>query len=123
MAKHGDGVRDIAFSVDDCKGLHDKAVKRGGKSVLAPTELKDSDGVVLKATIQTYGDTVHSFVQRDQYKGPYLPGYVLLSQVPGALVDDPVLKMLPMVQVEFIDHCVGNQPDLEMNPVCQWHVL
>jgi len=62
LEKHGDGVRDIALSVEDCKETYQWAVSRGAKSVMAPIELKDENGSVIMATIQTYGDTWHSFI-------------------------------------------------------------
>ena len=72
--------------------------------------------------MQTYGDTVHSFIQRDAYKGPFLPGYILVKDLAGSFAGaDPLLANLPPINVELVDHCVGNQPDLEMNPVCQWY--
>jgi len=62
LEKHGDGVKDVAFLVEDARALYEKAVSRGAKSVMEPVELKDEDGSVIMATIQTYGDTHHSFV-------------------------------------------------------------
>lgn len=64
VAKHGDGVKDVAFEVDDCRGIYQKAVERGAKSIKAPYELTDAEGTVILATVQTYGDTTHTFVQR-----------------------------------------------------------
>lgn len=68
-------MKDIAFTVEDCKTSYERAVSKGAKSVLAPTELKDENGSVIIATIQTYDDTVHSLIQRVDYDGPFLPGF------------------------------------------------
>lgn len=96
---HGDGVKDIAILVDDVKAAYDMAIAGGAKSVMAPTEQKDEHGRVLKATIATYGETVHSFIQRDGYKGVFMPGYVEeRKSIPGS--NKP--------ELQFIDHCVGN---------------
>jgi 4-hydroxyphenylpyruvate dioxygenase len=62
LEKHGDGVKDVAFLVEDAKAIYEKAVSRGAKSIKEPTVLKDENGSVIIATIQTYGDTHHSFV-------------------------------------------------------------
>jgi 4-hydroxyphenylpyruvate dioxygenase len=98
VAEHGDGIKDVAILVRDAKAAFDSAVANGAKAVMAPTELRDAGGRVIKATIAAYGDTVHSFVQRDRYQGIFMPGFTaapktLPSQKPGLL---------------FIDHCVGN---------------
>ena len=65
MAKHGDGVKDVAFTVDDAAGIYGKATERGATSVMEPTKFEDEDGFVIMATVRTYGDTTHTFVQRD----------------------------------------------------------
>lgn len=75
LAKHGDGVRDIAMSVEDAKTTYERAVSRGAKSIVPPTELKDEFGSCIVATIQTYGDTWHSLIQNVDYTGPFLPGF------------------------------------------------
>ena len=62
LEQHGDGVKDVAFTVDDAAGIYNKAISRGAKSIRAPEELKDENGSVVIATVQTYGDTVHTFV-------------------------------------------------------------
>jgi 4-hydroxyphenylpyruvate dioxygenase len=99
VAQHGDGVKDIAIVVLDAQKAFDMAIAGGAKAVLPPTEYKDEHGRIIKATIQSYGDTVHSFIQRDGYTGVFMPGFV------------PQHKSLSNVQkpgLEFIDHCVGN---------------
>jgi 4-hydroxyphenylpyruvate dioxygenase len=62
LEAHGDGVKDVAFHVDDATGIYNKAVERGAKSVKAPETLKDEHGSVIVSSVQTYGDTIHTFV-------------------------------------------------------------
>jgi 4-hydroxyphenylpyruvate dioxygenase len=76
---HGDSVKDVAFLVDDVEKVFDQVVANGAKPVAEPTRFKDDHGYVLKATVAAYGDTVHSFVQRDAYNGPFLQGYHALA--------------------------------------------
>ncbi|KAL7749349.1 hypothetical protein RI367_005220 [Sorochytrium milnesiophthora] len=115
MAMHGDGVKDVAFEVDDARAVWQAAVARGGKSIREPWEERDADGVVVMATIATYGDTEHTFVERKNYKGLFLPNFVKYGQ------PDPLLKLLPATQLNFIDHIVGNQPDNQMTPVVEYY--
>jgi 4-hydroxyphenylpyruvate dioxygenase len=75
VAAHGDGVRDVAFRVDDVEAAFETAVLRGATPILEPVVLEDDHGRVVKATIGAFGDTVHSFVQRDDYAGCFLPGF------------------------------------------------
>jgi len=115
LTTHGDGVRDVAFTVNDARACYDEAMKRGAKSVLEPTEQKDEHGSVVIARIRTYGDTVHSFVERQNYKGTFLPGYQPRH------VDDPLYKLSAPVGLKFVDHCVGNQPNDQMLPVVEFY--
>ena len=73
---HGDGVKDVAFAVDDVRGIFADAVARGAEVIREPTEETDEHGTIVIATVKTYGDTVHSFVQRNGYKvgGPRVGG-------------------------------------------------
>jgi 4-hydroxyphenylpyruvate dioxygenase-like putative hemolysin len=73
IAAHGDGVKDVAFAVDDVRGIYAEAISRGADRIREPTELTDEHGTVVIATIKTYGDTVHSFVQRNGYKVRWFP--------------------------------------------------
>ncbi|RKO96728.1 hypothetical protein CXG81DRAFT_13801 [Caulochytrium protostelioides] len=114
LAMHGDAVRDVAFTVDDCRGLYAKAVARGAESVREPWEETDEHGTVVMATVKTYGDCVHTFVQRSGYTGAFLPGY---TPVPA----DPISQMLPPTHLERVDHVVGNQADDEMVPICDYY--
>jgi len=111
----GDAVKDVAFTVENCRTIYEKAIKRGAVSILPPTEEKDQHGTIVRATVQTYGDSVHSFIERSQYKGPFLPGYVAVTS------KDPLVSQWPSPGLLFIDHVVGNQPDLKMNEACDWY--
>src|SRR6476620_11023439 len=72
---HGDGVRDLALWVDDARDAYEKAVERGARSAYEPKVLKDDDGEVVVAGIRIYGDTIHSLVERRNYRGTFLPGF------------------------------------------------
>ncbi|KAG0328569.1 hypothetical protein BGZ99_005048 [Dissophora globulifera] len=115
LALHGDGVKDVAFAVDDVHAIYTRAVEKGAKSIRAPFEEKDENGSVWMATIATYGDTEHTFIQRSGFKGLFLPNYV----PPRA--QDPLQDILPVVGLNYIDHCVGNQPDGEMLTACEMY--
>ena len=115
LEKHGDGIKDVAFLVDDSAGIHNKAVERGAKSVRAPEVLKDENGSVVVSSVQTYGDTIHTFVQRVDYTGPFLPGFRVHH------LKEKYNQIMKPVELDFIDHCVGNQPDMEMEPVASWY--
>jgi 4-hydroxyphenylpyruvate dioxygenase len=107
IAKHGDGVRDMAFWVDDARDAHKKAVERGAVSVQEPTVMKDEHGEVIVAGIRTYGDTIHSIVERKNYKGLFLPGFVA--------ADSPFQP--ESVGLKYVDHCVGN---VELGKMNHW---
>ena len=103
LAVHGDGVKDVAFGVADARKIFASAVARGAAVVQEPTELTDAHGTVVIATVKTYGDTLHTFVERGAYAGPFLPGY-------KAVVDtDPLARVTAPVGLDFIDH-VGGTP-------------
>src|SRR5271167_2568318 len=72
---HGDGVQDIALEVDNVRNTFEEVVRRGAVEVTPPTLLKDEHGNYEYATIKAYGDTTHSFVNRDHYRGVFAPGY------------------------------------------------
>jgi len=111
----GDAAKDVAFACKDCRAIYSKAIERGAVSIQAPVDEKDEYGSVTRATIRTYGDTVHSFIQRNDYKGPFLPGYKMLES------KDPLSSLLPSPGLAFIDHVVGNQPDNGMESIAQWY--
>src|SRR5213076_1437450 len=75
LAKHGDGVKDIALAVPDATEAYRQAVQRGARGVVEPHRVEDEFGSVELSSIATYGDTVHTFVDRADYAGSYLPGY------------------------------------------------
>jgi 4-hydroxyphenylpyruvate dioxygenase len=106
VARHGDGVRDIAFWVDDARAAHATAVERGAESVLEPTVMRDNNGEVVVAAIAIYGDTIHSIVERRNYHGHFLPGFVA--------IDGPVP---PPIGLKYVDHCVGN---VELGKMNEW---
>jgi 4-hydroxyphenylpyruvate dioxygenase len=103
---HGDGVHDIALWVDDADAAFRETTKRGGKGVMEPTSLKDEFGEVRRSAIQTYGDTIHSFIERKNYKGIFMPGFVAVGG------PDPIARP---VGLKHIDHMVGNVGWGEMN--------
>jgi 4-hydroxyphenylpyruvate dioxygenase len=115
IGEHGDGVKDVAFTVDNARGMYEAAVKRGARSIRAPWEETDDKGTVVMAIVGTYGDTTHTFVERKNYTGAFLPNFGVFKHV------DPLEKLLPASGLNFIDHCVGNQPDLEMDPACNYY--
>ena len=75
LMTHGDGVRDVAFHVDDVDACFAVMIERGAKAVLEPQDIKDEKGIVRKAAVHAYGDTIHSLISINQYNGPFLPGY------------------------------------------------
>jgi len=103
---HGDGVHDIALWVDDAGAAYRETTKRGGRGVMEPTLLKDQWGELKKSAIATYGDTIHSFVERKNYKGVFMPGY--------KPVEEPDRVCRP-VGLHYIDHMVGNVGWGQMN--------
>ncbi|KAJ9265385.1 hypothetical protein DTO212C5_6766 [Paecilomyces variotii] len=116
LEKHGDAVKDVAFEVDSVDAVFNAAVKNGAKVVSHPKVLEDENGQVKVATIQTYGETTHTLVERNSYKGGFLPGYRIEN---GA--KDPIARLLPEVGLRVIDHCVGNQDWDEMDKVCEYY--
>jgi 4-hydroxyphenylpyruvate dioxygenase len=107
-ARHGDGVKDIALTVPDATEAYRQAVQRGASAVREPTRVEDDQGAVALAAIATYGDTIHTFVERSRYEGPFLPGFVSVS-ANGQPRGDAGLKN--------IDHIVGN---VELGRMDQW---
>jgi len=96
---HGDGAKDIALTVPSATDAYRQAVQRGGVSVAEPHWVEDEHGRVELAAIGAYGETIHTFVNRSEYSGPYLPGYVALTEN-GAKHDG--------IGLAAIDHVVGN---------------
>src|SRR5918992_1157603 len=107
VARHGDGVRDLALWVDDAREAFAKAVERGATAVDEPRVLRDEQGEVVVAAIRTYGETIHSLVERGGYNGPFMPGF------------KPVAPRFapPPVGLMYVDHCVGN---VELGKMNEW---
>jgi 4-hydroxyphenylpyruvate dioxygenase len=108
---HGDGVKILALWVDDAYASYEKTVARGARSYQEPRTLTDEHGEVRTAGIYTYGETVHLFVERQNYRGAFMPGYVAKQSSfnPGS------------VGLQYIDHCVGNVGWNRMNEAVQWY--
>ena len=104
---HGDGVKVVALRVDDAAAAFAAATSRGAEPVQAPTWTEGKKGALETATIKTYGDTVHTFVNRSQYHGAFAPGFVRR--------DDPTGE--PGVGLQRIDHIVGN---VELGAMNRW---
>ena len=104
---HGDGVKVIALWVDDARHSYNETVKRGAEPVMEPTVFSDQTGEVVKSAIKTYGDTIHLFVERKNYQGLFLPGFVSWSSE-----YDP-----SDLGFQYIDHMVGN---VELGAMNHW---
>jgi 4-hydroxyphenylpyruvate dioxygenase len=104
-ALHGDGVRNIALWVDDAEAAYRETTRRGGRGILEPSTLGDEGGEVKISAIAAYGETVHSFVERRNYQGVFLPGYVPVAE-------DTVARP---VGLRYVDHMVANVSLGEMN--------
>jgi 4-hydroxyphenylpyruvate dioxygenase len=105
IKKHGDGVYDIAFEVDDADHAFELAVARGARPAIEPHTLIDESGQIRRASIHTYGDTIHSFISRRGYTGPFLPGF---QKAEAAGRSTGILR---------IDHIVGN---VELGRMNEW---
>jgi 4-hydroxyphenylpyruvate dioxygenase len=108
VATHGDGVIDLAIGVPAAEGAYSHAIAHGATGLAEPEVFEDSYGKVVLAAIATYGDTRHTLVERDNYSGPYLPGYVPAGPLAPPL-DRPFFTQ--------IDHCVGN---VELGKMDEW---
>ena len=103
--EHGDGVKVVALWVDDATSAFNETVKRGARAYLNPVREEDADGYVIRSGIYTYGETVHIFIERKNYHGAFLPGYVLQES-----------DFRPETTgLEYIDHVVGNVNWHQMN--------
>lgn len=107
VMRHSDGVKVLALWVDDAEKAFYETMSRGAKAHQEPKTLRDEFGEVKISGIHTYGDTVHTFVERKNYNGTFLPGYVPAKSK---------FKVQP-VGFEFIDHCVGN---VELGMMNEW---
>jgi 4-hydroxyphenylpyruvate dioxygenase len=108
---HGDGVKVIAFQVDDVERAWAETTARGAQGIAPPREQSDDFGVLRTATIATYGDTVHTFVDRGDYAGPFMPGFQ---------AREPLGQVAP-VGLAHVDHIVGNVPLGKMNAWVSWY--
>jgi len=104
--KHGDGIKVLALKVDDATAAWKTTTDRGAKEWLAPVKLNDESGEVVLSGIKTYGETVHVFVERKNYKGVFMPGYREWKTAYNP----------PMAGLQYVDHCVGNVGWNQMNP-------
>lgn len=111
LVMHGDGVKVIALWVDDARGAYEETTKRGAKSYMEPTVENDEHGEVVRSGIYTYGETVHLFVERKNYKGDFLPGFRAWKSDYNP----------PSTGFKFIDHMVGNVGWGEMNTWVKWY--
>ncbi|SMO64355.1 4-hydroxyphenylpyruvate dioxygenase [Solitalea koreensis] len=102
---HGDGVKVLALWVDDAEKAFAETTKRGAQPAFKTKTVSDEFGEVKMSAIHTYGETIHTFVERKNYTGVFMPGYMP--------VDKPMLAQ--PVGLKFIDHCVGNVGWGEMN--------
>ncbi|HLP92691.1 MAG TPA: 4-hydroxyphenylpyruvate dioxygenase [Saprospiraceae bacterium] len=107
VAEHGDGVKVLALWVDDAVKAYETALARGAESAFAPKKLQDDQGEVVMAAIKTYGETIHTLVERKNYHGAFMPGYEPRSSV------YPVKS----VGLKYVDHCVGN---VELGAMNKW---
>jgi 4-hydroxyphenylpyruvate dioxygenase len=105
--QHGDGVKVLALWVDDARKSFEETVKRGAVPVIEPQVLTDKDGEVVVAAIKTYGETIHKFIERKNYKGAFMPGF------------QPRKSLVPVkpVGLQYVDHCVGN---VELGQMNRW---
>lgn len=111
IRRHGDGVKVIALWVEDARKAYEETTKRGAKSYLEPTVISDENGEIVKSGIHTYGDTVHLFIERKNYNGVFMPGFVEskseYNPTPTGL--------------RYIDHMVGNVDLGEMDQVAKFY--
>ena len=105
---HGDGVRDVALRVPDAADAWEETTKRGAESAEEPHILEDEHGKVVRSAIRAYGETIHSFIERENYSGPFLPGF---------REEEPVPDDGPEVGLRAIDHVVAN---VELGKMNEW---
>jgi 4-hydroxyphenylpyruvate dioxygenase len=103
--KHGDGVKNLALKVENATTAWQETTRRGAKSFMEPTTLTDAEGTVVISGIHTYGETVHLFIERNNYKGTFLPGFVAWQ---SSYNPSPTGLL-------YVDHCVGNVGWNQMN--------
>lgn len=111
LKKHGDGVRDIAIETTDAEKCFDITTANGAKAISEPVVFQDESGSVKLATVATYGDTVHTFVEKNDYRGAFLPTFKATGK-------DPLARP---VGLKMIDHIVGNMNWNEMNSTVDFY--
>jgi 4-hydroxyphenylpyruvate dioxygenase len=109
VKKHGDGVRDIAFEVDDAASAFNETVKRGAVPHLEPTKIEDENGYIIKSAIKIYGDTIHTFIERKNYNGLFMPQFIAAG--------DRAVKGIADTGLKAVDHIVGN---VELGKMNEW---
>ncbi len=110
--RHGDGVRDIAIWVDDARSAFEETTKRGAVPIREPEVLEDEHGQIVVSAMGTYGDTIHTFVERKNYNGLFMPGF--------EPYENPDWQPEP-VGLKYIDHCVGNVHLGDMNKYVDYY--
>src|SRR5690554_1864006 len=111
VKKHGDGVKILALWVDDAYSAFEETTKRGGKPYMEPKTITDEFGEVRMSGIYTYGETVHMFIERKNYEGPFMPGYEKWDSE----YNPSETGLL------YVDHCVGNVGWNRMLPTVKWY--
>lgn len=107
VKKHGDGVKVLALWVDDAERSYQETTSRGAEGAMEPQTFRDENGEVKIAAIKTYGETIHKFVERKNYNGPFLPGFKEKKSL---------MNVVP-IGLKYIDHCVGN---VELGKMNDW---
>ena len=114
LAKHGDAVKDVSFAVENCKKTFEVAKSRGVEVIKEPFTLEDNDGgSITMATIKAYGDTTITFIERNNFNGFFMPGFIKKKE-------DPFNKLISQPSFGFIDHIVGNHAVGDMESTVQW---
>ena len=109
IARHGDGVKDIAFEVEDAEAAYRAALERGAVGAIEPYEISDEHGTAHRAAVRTYGETIHSFISKRDYDGPFLPGFQANA------IEEKGIGILR------VDHVVGNVELGKMNEWADWY--
>ena len=107
VALHGDGVKAIGLWVDDAKDAYQKAIERGAESAFAPYTTEDESGKIVHAAIKTYGETIHTLIERKNYSGVFMPGFEAKSSP----------RKIQPIGLNYVDHCVGN---VELGAMNKW---
>ena len=110
---HGDGVKDIAIEVDDATSSYNETVKRGAIGIREPEKVEDENGYIIRSSIKTYGDTIHTFIERKNYHGLFMPGF----KAPGSKAVNDIKD----TGLKAIDHIVGNVELGKMNEMVKFY--